>query len=182
MKTGTLTCARLGSRAGCETPAASGLHTTTQNSKRAPEHHQKTTRRHTVRDKKSEIGGGRRKKTRNFGPPTLWPHPIRHTPDLEMDWPKLDWPKLVKSGWPKRDWPKSVFSVGVIRVPVVARGLLGVFDASLRDVVLLGFIICEGVVFVRGTQLLNGSARIINPRHQGSGRCKAARRAGRWEK
>ena len=27
-----------------------------------------------------------------------------------MDWPKLDWPKLVKSGWPKRDWPKSVSS------------------------------------------------------------------------
>ena len=25
--------------------------------------------------------------------------------------PKLDWPKLVKSGWPKRDWPKSVPSV-----------------------------------------------------------------------
>ena len=25
-----------------------------------------------------------------------------------MDWPKLDWPILVKSGWPKRDWPKSV--------------------------------------------------------------------------
>ena len=28
-----------------------------------------------------------------------------------MDWPKMDWPKLVKSGWPKRDWPKSVPSV-----------------------------------------------------------------------
>ena len=27
-----------------------------------------------------------------------------------MDWPKLDWPKLVKSRWPKRDWPKSVSS------------------------------------------------------------------------
>ena len=31
-----------------------------------------------------------------------------------MDWPKFDWPKLVKSGWPKRDWPKSVSSCGVL--------------------------------------------------------------------
>ena len=32
---------------------------------------------------------------------------MTHT-QVQMDWPKLDWPKLVKSGWPKRDWPKSV--------------------------------------------------------------------------
>ena len=93
-------------------------------------HHQNSTRRHPLRHKKSEMVAGGEKKKRNFGPPTLrgrpWPHPSGPHPsgtdffwvwappfgaqDPEMDWPNLDWPKLVKSGWPKWDWPKSVSS------------------------------------------------------------------------
>ena len=40
-----------------------------------------------------------------------------------MDWPKLNWPKLVKSGWPKRDWPKSVPSGRTTLSKNVARAL-----------------------------------------------------------
>ena len=36
--------------------------------------------------------------------------------------------------------------------------------------------------FHEGAQLLSGSARACYPRHQGSRRCKAARRAGRLER
>ena len=48
----------------CEAPAAQ---TCTIEGPGASKNHQNSTRRHTVRNKKSEIGGGRRKKTRNFG-------------------------------------------------------------------------------------------------------------------
>ena len=41
----------------------------------------------------------------------------------------------------------------------------------------VGPITCGGVVIVLGTQLLSGGARACYPRHQGRGRCKAARRA-----
>ena len=41
------------------------------------------------------------------------------------------------------------------------------------------FCFCAGVLFVRGTQLLSGSARGCNPRHQGSRRWKAEGRARR---
>ena len=95
-------------------------------------HHQKSTRRPPREGRKNENCGGRGKKSAKFRAPTLRAPTLRgltlrgptffcvwaptlvaplsmappwHTPD-----PKLDWPKLVKSGWPKRDWPKSVSS------------------------------------------------------------------------
>ena len=35
---------------------------------------------------------------------------MTHSRLAKMDWPKLDWPKLAKSGWPNKYWPKSVSS------------------------------------------------------------------------
>ena len=52
-----------------------------------------------------------KKKARNFGPLTLRGQFTSAT--QKKDWPKLDWPKLGKSGWPIRDWPKSVPSKSV---------------------------------------------------------------------
>ena len=105
-------CTFLALGLSCETKASSGapgLHTTTRELQTCtfqapalqtpPKFHEKTPRE----GKKSEF----------FGPPTLRDPTVRgptlrgptmtHTPD-----PEMDWPKLVKSGWPKRDWPKSV--------------------------------------------------------------------------
>ena len=102
-----------------------------ENSKRAhlrlQKHHQNSTRRHPEY-KKSENGGGRGKKERNFGPPKLRAHPSgpdffwvwappfgpdhdRHT-QIQRDWPKMDWPKigLAKTKMAKMDWPKLVKS------------------------------------------------------------------------
>ena len=120
----------------CETPAASGqlrlreLQTCTFDGPGASKLHQKTTRTHTVSEKKSETGGGRRKKREILGPPPFGAPPFgappfgasfflglgptlgpSHRIGQKWDWPKLDWPKLVKSGWPKRDRPKSVPSL-----------------------------------------------------------------------
>ena len=61
----------------------------------------------------------------------------------------------------------GVIVVEVIREPLLARGLLGVFDISLRDEVVVGLISCGGFLLVRVTQLLSGSARGCSPRHQG---------------
>ena len=104
-----------------------------ENSKRAhlrapasSKHHQKTTRRHTVRDKKSKTGGGRRKESAKFwaphpsGPNFFWvwaPHfgAMTHTRSrnglakngLAKNWPKLAGPK---PRWPKMDWLKLVLA------------------------------------------------------------------------
>ena len=45
------------------------------------------------------------------------------------------------------------------REPLLAQGLLGVLDISLRDEVVVGFTTCGGVLFGQGAQLLSGSAR-----------------------
>ena len=60
----------------------------------------------------------------------------------------------------------DVIVVEVFREPLLGQGLLGVIDISLRDEVVVGLIICGGVVSVRVTQLLSGSARGFSPRHK----------------
>ena len=75
----------------------------------------------------------------------------------------------------------DVIVVEVFGEPLPAQGLLIELDISLFDEVVVGLKTCGGVPLVRKTQLLSGSARGCNPPHQGSRRCKAVRRAGRWE-
>ena len=61
----------------------------------------------------------------------------------------------------------GVIVVEVFREPLLGHGLLVELDISLRDEVVVGLITCGGVVLVLGTDLLSGSARGCNPRHQG---------------
>ena len=63
-----------------------------------------------------------------------------------------------------------VIVVEVFREPLLGHGLLGELDISLCDEVVVGLITCGGVLLVRGTQFLGGSARGCSPRHQGRGR------------
>ena len=80
------------------------------------------------------MGGGRGKKARNFGPPTLRGSTMTHTRPrnkwIGQNWIGQNWfwPNLAKSGWPKRDWPKSVssFKKGA------AGGLSGITVEHLR--------------------------------------------------
>ena len=51
----------------------------------------------------------------------------------------------------------DVIVVGVIGGPLLAGGFLGVFDISLRDVVLVGLITCGGVILAWGSKVLSGS-------------------------
>ena len=76
----------------------------------------------------------------------------------------------------------DVIVVEVIRVPLLARGLLGVFDISLCDEVVVGLITCRRLVLGQGTKVLSGSAQGICPPHRGSWRCLAAGTAGRSER
>ena len=104
----------------CETPTAllsPGLHTTTRelqtctfDSPGASSTTKKPTRKRTLREEKSETGGGEtEKRARNFGHPTLR-GPITSGPNFQPKWIGQNWIGLVKSGWLKRDWPKSVSS------------------------------------------------------------------------
>ena len=115
----------------CETPAVPlppGLHmrarelqTCTFQGPGASKQHQYSTRRPPERDKKSENGGGEKKRgphpsgshffwvwAPTFQAPRSRPFvaieggPPPHTRS-KNGWSKLDWPKLAKSGLPKRD-------------------------------------------------------------------------------
>ena len=71
----------------------------------------------------------------------------------------------------------NVIVVEIIGRPLLTGGLLGVFDISLRDEVVVGLITCGRLVLGQGAKVLSGSARACYPRHQGSRKCKATRRA-----
>ena len=62
----------------------------------------------------------------------------------------------------------DVIVVEVIRVPLLARGLLGVFDMSLCDEVVVGLITCGWNVLGQGAKVLSGSAQGICPPYRGS--------------
>ena len=66
----------------------------------------------------------------------------------------------------------NVIVVEVIREPVLARGLLGVFDISLCDEVVVGLITCGRLVLGQGAKVLSGSTQGTYPRHHGSWRCR----------
>ena len=71
----------------------------------------------------------------------------------------------------------------VTRELLFARGLLGAFDISLRDEVVVGLITCGRLVLGQGAKVLSGSTQGICPRHRGSWRCRAVGTAGwseRW--
>ena len=55
----------------------------------------------------------------------------------------------------------------VIREPLLARGLLGEFDISLCDEVVVGLITCGRLVLGQGGKVLSGSTQGIYPRHHG---------------
>ena len=55
--------------------------------------------------------------------------------------------------------------VEVVREPLLAKGLLGVFDISVRNEVVVGLITCGGVVLGQGAKVLSGSTQGIYPRH-----------------
>ena len=55
--------------------------------------------------------------------------------------------------------------VEVFRKPLLAEGLLGVFDIRLCNEVVVGLITCGGVLLGQGAKLLSGSARACYPRH-----------------
>ena len=61
-----------------------------------------------------------------------------------------------------------VIVVEVIRGPLLAGGLLGVFDKSLRDEVVVGLITCGRLVLGQGAKVLSGSAQGICPPQRGS--------------
>ena len=67
----------------------------------------------------------------------------------------------------------DVIVVEVIREPLLASGLLGVFDLSLCDEVVVGLITCGRLVLGQGAKVLSGSAQRICPPHRGSWRCRA---------
>ena len=71
----------------------------------------------------------------------------------------------------------------VLRVPLLAQKLLGVFDTSLCDEVVVGLKTCGRNVLGQGAKVLSGSAQGICPPHRGSWRCRAVGTAGwseRW--
>ena len=51
-----------------------------------------------------------------------------------------------------------VIVVEVFREPLLGHGLLGELDISLRDVVVVMFVICERVVLGKGTKVLIGGS------------------------
>ena len=55
----------------------------------------------------------------------------------------------------------DVVVVEVFREPLLAQGLLGVLDISLRDEVVVGLITCGRVLFGQGAQLLSGVAQRV---------------------
>ena len=61
----------------------------------------------------------------------------------------------------------DVIVVEVIGGPLLAGGFLGVFDKSLRDVVLVGLITCGRFVLGQGAKVLSGSTQGICPPHRG---------------
>ena len=61
----------------------------------------------------------------------------------------------------------DVIVVEVYKEMLLGHGLLVELDISLRNEVVVGLITCGGVLLVRVTDLLSGSARGSNPRHQG---------------
>ena len=61
----------------------------------------------------------------------------------------------------------DVIVVEVIGGPLLARGLLGVFDISLRELVLVGIITCGRLVLGQGAKVLSGVAQGICPPHPG---------------
>ena len=61
----------------------------------------------------------------------------------------------------------GVIVVKVFREPLLGHGLLVELDISLHEDVVVGITTCGGVVLVLGTDLLSGSARGCNLRHQG---------------
>ena len=73
----------------------------------------------------------------------------------------------------------DVIVVEVIREPLLAKGLLGVFDISLCNEVVVGLITCGGVILGQGAMVLSGSTQGIYPRHHGRWSCRAAGTA-RW--
>ena len=77
----------------------------------------------------------------------------------------------------------DVIVVEVIREPLLAQGLLGVFDISLCDEMVVGLITCGRLVLGQGANVLSGCTQGIYPRHHGSWRCRAVGTAGwseRW--
>ena len=62
----------------------------------------------------------------------------------------------------------DVIVVEVIREPLVAQGLVDVFDMSLCDEVVVWLITCGRLVLGQGAKVLSGSTQGIYPRHHGS--------------
>ena len=62
----------------------------------------------------------------------------------------------------------DVIVVEVIRVPLLARGLLGVFDISLCDEVVVGLITCGRLFLGQSAKVLSGSTQGICPPHRES--------------
>ena len=62
----------------------------------------------------------------------------------------------------------DVIVVKVIGGPLLARGLLGVFDISLRDEVVVGLITCGRLVLGQDAKVLSGSTQGTYLRHHGS--------------
>ena len=62
----------------------------------------------------------------------------------------------------------DVIVVEVIREPLLAQGLLGVFDMSLYDEVVVGLATCGRLVLGQGAKVLSGSTQGTYPRHHGS--------------
>ena len=62
----------------------------------------------------------------------------------------------------------DVIIVEVIKVPLLARGLLGVLDVSLCDEVVVGLITCGRLVLGQSAKVLSGSAQGICPPNRGS--------------
>ena len=59
------------------------------------------------------------------------------------------------------------FAVEVITEPLLVSRLQGVLDMSLFDAVVIGLIICGGVILGQGAKDLCGSTKGIYERHQG---------------
>ena len=74
----------------------------------------------------------------------------------------------IKESLPDGD----VIVVEVIKELLLAWGLLGVFDISLCDEVVVGLTTCGGVILGQGARVLNGSTQGIYPRQKGSWRCR----------
>ena len=61
-----------------------------------------------------------------------------------------------------------VIVVEVIRVPLLARGLLGVFDISLCEEVVVGLMTCGRLVLGQRAEVISKSTQCIYPRPHGS--------------